>query len=134
MSVRLLTKWYGIHKLIETMAALQLELARLASDPHNRRPGRNLIRRVELKMADVMAALQWFEYHNRLDVDVDRLETALETFDAWHAKAVMHIPRQTHMHGVIAVDLDSLPAIVSNDKEPETLPSTQSEVEAYGRG
>lgn len=116
MSVQVV-KWYGIHKLQETMASLQLDLARLAADPSDLKPRRNLVRRVEMKMADVLAALQWFEYQNKLDVDPDRIEASCESFDASHLKLVRTIPSttQTHMPGILVLTL-------SDDAEPETLP------------
>ena len=134
MSVGLLTKWYGMYKLQETLASLQVELARLSADPANRR-GRNLVRRLELKMADVLAALQWFEWQNKLDVDCERLERRLEDFDARQLKPVRNHPGQTYMHGVIA-PAEGLVSTLSNsgdDDEPETLPSIES-VEIYGVG
>jgi len=94
------------------MANLQFELARLSSDPGDIKPGRNLVRRVELKMADVMAALQWFEYHNKLDVDSDRLEHCCETFDANHKKPVPYLQGQTHMRGIV-MSSGLVPTLVS---------------------
>ena len=127
MSVQLLTKWYGIHKLQETMASLQVELARLSSDPGDKKPGRHLVRRVELKMADVLAALQWFEYHNKLDVDVDRLERDCERYDAYHLKPVTGIPGQTYMNGIVTCESDLVSTLTENEPEPETLPSSAND-------
>ena len=104
-----------------------------------------------------MAALQWFEYHNKLDVDPDRLEHQCQRFDAYHLKTVPNVPGQTYMHGVVAESLpassepelvislsraDSLDDVISPidraeftmadaaiyiDGVPETLPGTDSE-------
>lgn len=129
-----MTKWYGIHKLQETMAGLQVELARLSADPSDSKPGRNLVKRVELKMADVMAALQWFEYQNKLDVDPDRLEQDCEHFDACHQKPLSHIPGQTYMQGIVMVDRATLPVLVStlsDDDEAvtESAPDTKASID-----
>lgn len=132
MSAQLLTKWYGIYKLQETMGALQADLARLAADPHDAKPIRNLVERVSLKMADVMAALQWFEYRNKLDVDPDRMEYKFQQFDASHLKPVEDQPGQTHMRGILTSDPEFPDLVISlgqplqEDKEPETLPGTDS--------
>ncbi len=124
MSAQLTAKWYGIHKLQETMGGLATELARLSADPHDRKPSRSLVRRVELKMADVMAALQWFEYHNKLDVEVERMERCFEMYDACQLKPVPNMRNQTHMPGIVTVESEGLVLTLSDDEEPETLPGT----------
>jgi|SRR4051812_15749409 hypothetical protein len=142
MSAQCTAKWFGIHKLQETMGALTVELARLSADPHDLKPSRSLVARVESKMADVLAALQWFEYHNKLDVDPDRMERTCETYDAYHRKTVAHVRGQTYMHGIVAVDPETLLndneglvlTLSDDDKEPETLPSTQSVPELMSGG
>lgn len=128
MSAALMTKWYGIHKLQQKMGELQTVLARLSADPSDMKPNRNLVNRLELKMADVLAALQWFEYHNKLNIDPDRLENMCEVFDASHKKPIPHVPGQTFMSGIVTVNTEALPLVSTltyepDDAEPETLPS-----------
>lgn len=159
MSAQLTTKWYGIHKLQETMGSLTAELARLSADPHDLKPSRSLVSRVELKMADVMAALQWFEYHNKLDVLTERMERDFEMYDACQLKSVPNLQGQTLMPGIVTLEPESVrcsgdfevgqedcglpyghtgkckkrPDLVltlSDEQEPETLPSTATEPES----
>jgi hypothetical protein len=120
MTAALMSKWYGIHKLQEKMGELQTVLARLSADPFDLKPNRNLVSRLELKMADVMAALQWFEYQNKLNVDPDRMEHCCESFDAAHLKSVPHVPGQTFMPGIVTAPLVTT---LTNDDEPPTLQS-----------
>lgn len=127
MSAALMTKWYGIYKLQEKMGQLQTVLAQLSADPSDQKPNRKLVERLELKMADVMSALQWFEYQNKLNLDPDRMEHICETFDANHLKPVPHVPGQTFMPGIVTVNTETLPLVSTltydPDAEPETLQS-----------
>ena len=80
-------RWPGIHKLVEEMAELTTELAKLAAYPLGNHPdGKGwLIQRVADEMADVQAIVQWFENNNvEIVVDEDRIQDKYDLYSKWH--------------------------------------------------
>jgi hypothetical protein len=78
-------QWRGVWKLIEEMSELTTELAKLGPFPSGKHPGRdrNLRKTIEEEIADVRAALDYFQAVNKIDVDPKRTSDKRRKFGKW---------------------------------------------------
>lgn len=80
--------WPGIFRLQEELAKFSTLLCQLMAHPMGQHPDVNgpIIDRLQSKMADVRAVMDWFSDTNRLDIDPARIFEKINVYDEWHTR------------------------------------------------